>query len=221
MNNIVKKRLRQAKIVSTLIIAMPFTRCVILNGSLAQGKSKINSDIDILVICKFGKLYLARIFTIFVVWLTGLKRSSDEEKDHSGKICLNYYLTDNFLIIPHDRDEDTNKYCAQNYSQAIFLAGDGKIFNSFMEINIAWMKNYLENLEPRILDLKQKNKRRGMNRLKQLLEKVLSGKSGQWLEIKSKQLQIKRINRDSRIPDYPNFIVANDYEIRLHPPRKK
>lgn len=238
----IKKRFRVAKIISTLLFVMPFVRCVVLNGSLAQGKSNKNSDIDFLIICQSGRIFTARFLASSLVWLTGLKRSSSESKYHGGKICLNYYLTDEYLIIPHNRGDKMNKYCANNYSRSLLLAGDQLLFDKFMSLNMEWMEKYLisqkqkaktknqntkivsQNQEPKTnnleIDRRDKQSMGFCNlKLKDLFEKRLSGWCGNRLELYLKKIQLVRINRDPRTKKYPNLIVVNDNEMRFHPPK--
>lgn len=221
MDIITKKRLRHAKIVSTLIFMMPYVRCVILNGSLAQGKSKVSSDIDFLIICRRKRIFTARFFCMLITWISGLKRSSDESSDHSGLICLNYFMTDDNLIIPHNRSEEINKYCAQNYSQSILLKGDKKIFVEYLAKNILWMKKYLDKNRLESMASKIEKHGEGDYAKEKLLEKFLNKKFGDSLERIIKNIQIKRIQKDTRTVRYPQLIVINDKELRFHPPKKK
>ncbi len=222
-NKLIIKRLRRAKIVSTLIKAMPFVRCVLLNGSLAQGKSSYSSDIDLLIICKNSRIFTARFFSILAVWITGLKRSPNEAMEHSGMFCLNYFMTEDNLVIPHDREKSMNKYCAINYSNSLFMCGEAKIFIKFIENNIVWMQNYLsscelEKLVARLNIAKSKNKNFKDSRPR-FIEKLLSGKAGDRLEQNLKNLQVRRIKQDPRTQKYPQLIVVNDKELRFHPPK--
>lgn len=226
---LLKKRIRVAKIISTLLVGVPFVRCVVLNGSLAQGVSKKNSDIDFLVICKSGKIFTARFLSTFLVWLTALKRSSNESKYHGGKICLNYYLTDEYLIIPHNRKDDINRYCAENYSKSRFLAGDVELFEKFMKANDKWMKKYFQITSHKEQEINKSQTvviaRSSLNmqlnnlRIQQLFETLLSGNFGNRVESWLKRIQLDRINRDPRTKKYPDLIAANDKEMRFHPPK--
>ncbi len=220
MDIITKKRLRHAKIVSTLIDKMPFVKCVILNGSLASGESKITSDIDFLIICQRGRIFTVRFFSILATWITGLKRQSNENSNHSGLVCLNYFMTDDNLSIPNNRSYEVNKYCARNYSRSIILSGDKKIFANYLKKNIDWMKEYL-NIEE-IEEMRQKINYYELciNKKTKLIENVMSKKWGDKFENIIKNIQIKRIKNDPRTYKYPQLIVINNKELRFHPPKK-
>lgn len=221
LKKLYKRRLREAKIIATLLAKLPFVRCVILNGSLAQSKIKSKSDIDLLIIAKSGRIFMARSLCLFVVWLSGKKRSSNEQKSHAGRFCLNYFLTSDFLIIPHNREKKINKYCAENYSQSVLLAGDEELFNKFMQKNWSWMKKYLGIQK---LEFKSQNynvKVKNNDKKRAFSEKMLGGKFGDNLEQWLKKIQLKRINCDPRTAKYPDLIMANDQEMRFHPPKER
>jgi len=221
MDKLLKKRIRLTKLVSTLIYSMPFVSCVILNGSLAQGKINAQSDIDLLLISKKGRIFTARFFAVALVWIIGLKRSSDEKKFHGGKFCLNYFLSNNFLKIPHNREEKINRYCAENYSQAILVIGDDIVFKKFIDINIKWMKRYLKSQKTPIYREYpvKKSLLFFVNPIKKVSECLLGGNIGIKLEKLLKYFQLKKIMRDKRTSMYPDLIVVNDYEMRFHPPK--
>lgn len=222
MEELRKKRIRLIKNISPLIYLMPFVRCVILNGSMAQGKITRNSDIDLLIIVKNGHIFTARFFSVVTIWMIGLKRSSNEKKPHEGKFCLNYFLNDSYLMIPNNRGEKINKYCAENYSQSILVIGDEIVFNKFIEINMRWMKKYLKarkSIENKKYPV-NKSLIRILRFVKVTVEVILEGKIGAGLEKALKHFQIKKIMRDKRISMYPDLIVVNDREMRFHPPKK-
>lgn len=132
---LIKKRLSRARRIGNLISLLPFVRCVILNGSLAQGRSKESSDIDILIIAKNGRIFIARFFVNAFSSILGIKRSKDDSKSHAGKFCFNYFLTEDYLKIPVGRGEKIDEYCAQNYSASKFVAGDRGLFEKFLRAN--------------------------------------------------------------------------------------
>lgn len=212
---LVKIRLRHAKFISTLLACLPFVRAVVLNGSLAEGKSKAGSDIDLLIVARSGRIFTARFLSLLCVAATGLKRDSSPLADSRGKICLNYFLTDGFLIIPHHRGEEMNRYCAENYSKSLLLAGDREVFNKFMAMNAQWMGKYLRSQISNLIEPKQLKS----YKLRSWLEKLLSGKFGQQLENYLKSIQLHRIQNDPRTKSFPELIHADDREMRFHPPK--
>lgn len=217
IEKIYRRRLNKTKILSFFLVRLPFIRCVILNGSMATGEIKKSSDIDLLIIARKGRIFTARFLAVLLVLLAGQKRLNGRA-EHSGKFCLNYFLTDYSLIIPHNRSGEINKYCALNYSNSVLVAGDVEIFKNFVHQNIGWMARYTENYQFSIFDF-QKHLTPSTYFLKPLVEMFLSGWLGDQLEGLFKNIQITKINKDPRTQKYPDLIVVNDRELRFHPPK--
>lgn len=215
--NFIKKRLRSCTITSKVIARFPFVRCVILNGSLAAGTAKESSDIDILIVAKSRRIFTTRFFIISIASILGIKRSKEDGSDHSGKFCFNYFLTEDFLKIPTGRGEEIDRYCADNYSKSMFMAGNMELFKRFIEENGTLFSKY--NFKARTPNDNSKDANKGF--LQTLLELILGGRFGDWFERSVKNYQIKKIEKDSRTTRYPELIVYNDKELRFHPPSQK
>jgi hypothetical protein len=113
-------------------------------------------------------------------------------------------------------------YCAKNYSKSVLVWGDKKIFTKFFKVNESLFSKVPHSFSNLDEELQKYFPVRGsflMQRPKSVIEKLLSGRFGDWLELRLKSLQIKLINRDSRTAKYPKLIVCNDREARFHPPK--
>lgn len=216
-----KKAIKKLKIVSKMLICLPFVRCVILNGSLASGNFKESSDIDLLIVAKSGRIFTARFFTVGLVKILGLKRQRNSSKKYAGKFCLNYFLTEDYLEIPQDRGEQIDKYCAKNYSSSKFMAGDRHLFNKFILANKKLFCRYSYWNNCSMAAECKKNKKGIKNYFQILGEQAISGNLGNQLEQILKKIQLKTIKSDYRTRLHPDLIVCNDSELRFHPPKEK
>jgi predicted nucleotidyltransferase len=231
MNRLIQKRINKTKLVGRFLAHLPFVRCVILNGSLASGKSKPSSDIDILIIAKSGRVFTCRFFVNTIGTLLGIKRSKDDKRAHAGKFCFNYFLTENFLKIPTGRGEKVDKYCAENYSASKFVAGDYRLYEKFMKTNDELFKRYgcVSELSSRPipnpplggLEEGERSRHKWCRRflVSPMADVEMTRNIGDLLEKFLKNFQIKLINKDTRTKKYPNLIVFNDKELRFHPPK--
>lgn len=217
------KRLKKTALFCRFFCGTIFVRAILLNGSLAQGSAKESSDIDLLIIAQSHRLYTARFFLIILGFLTGQKRSKNENKGHTGKFCFNYFLADDFLKIPTGRGKVMDQYCADNYKNSVLVWGDGDIFARFLETNGAlFRQNTLiisDNYKKELNGYFPINHIKIFQLAKKAFEKLLSGTFGDRLEVKLKNIQIKQIERDERTKKYPDLIVYNDQEARFHPPK--
>ncbi len=213
-----KLRIRHLKAVATLLQLTPFLRCIMLNGSLAQGKIKLSSDIDLLMVAREGRIFTARFFASILTWLTSLKRSSNPKKDHSGKFCLNYFLTENFLVVPTGRGEKVDRYCAHNYSNSLMVWGKRDIYFNFINANRENWKKFLIRNKIQDTNIKQIQNRNKIKssipirtfhmgvRFRNIVEKMIGDRIEQYL----KSIQLKKIKVDNK------YVVANDKELRFH-----
>lgn len=138
MSNITKKYFLRAKIIAGLLAICPFVRAVFLNGSVSQGKAMEKSDIDFFIIVRKNRLYSGRFFVTGLVCLTGLRRYGNKI---AGRICLNRYQTDDYLIIsPQDKKN------AHHHSFTIILWARDDIGKRFISANV-WMKKFGFNIK--------------------------------------------------------------------------
>lgn len=233
-NIILKHRVNNLLILSKLLMLVPYLQCLALTGSMARGDTNITSDIDLMFIVKSGRIFTTRFIISAILYITGLKRGPKDVAAH-GKFCPNYYTTSNYLFTPMGRGEDMDRYCAENYSKSVFLGGDDKIFQRFLDKNRRnWQKylnysnysNEIPNPKSQIHDTCYMihdtfpiSAPRSFDRIRQTFERILSRKLGDRLEEILKRIQLKKINSDPRTKKYPDLIVANDKEMRAHPPK--
>lgn len=215
--NLVQNRLAKTDKIGKIICQLPFVRCVILNGSLASGTHKQESDIDILIIAKDGHVFTARFFVNLLATIFRIKRSKNDSKGHAGKFCFNYFLTESYLTINYPKERE--EYCAHNYSKSRFVAGDIKCYEMFMTTNDRLFKKHNchpERSEGSISSKILQSPRRPQNDKKKLLKYFFVD----WFEKWAKNYQIKKIESDPRTKKYPDHIVYNNKELRFHPSKK-
>jgi len=213
MNNhlLIKKRLRYTKFIGLIIARLPYIGCVILTGSLARGNANQNSDIDIMIIARAGRIFSARFFVNTFGTIFGMKRSKDETKNHAGKFCFNYFVSDNYLMLPTGRGEKIDRYCAEDYSRSKFMAGDYQLHEEFLYKNRKLFNQYGHSIK---LDrFTPTHQCVNINRQ----TPYTTSRFERWV----RQYQIRKIESDPITKKYPNLIVYNDKELRFHPPSLK
>jgi predicted nucleotidyltransferase len=123
-----------------LLIKFPYVRGIGISGSLSKNFADENSDIDLFIITKKNRLWIARTLMHLFKKLTFLVN-----KQHY--YCMNYYIDEQQLEIV-----EKNIYTAIEVVTLIPLQGDGA-FASFYSAN-AWTKDYLPNKVMRISSAK-------------------------------------------------------------------
>lgn len=135
-DKICAQKIKRSKRYIKLIKYLPFVRAIFLSGSVAVGYASENSDLDLLIVIKNKKIWLARLLIVFITFLFGIKRSSENPKKYKDKICLNHFITDKSLKIPFQ-----SIYTAQNYARLLPLYDEDSYYVKFYEQN-QWLKKY-------------------------------------------------------------------------------
>ena len=150
---LVEKRLRRNKIASLkikklrkivwLLRFIPFIRMIGITGRLSMKNTRNDSDWDLFVVLKKGKIWTGRTLLTVFVHLIGKRRHGEKIKD---RICLNYFITDESLKINiSERSFEVNLFSAGEYSFMIPLFGF-KAFRKF-QIRNSWIKDFKPNYE--------------------------------------------------------------------------
>jgi hypothetical protein len=196
----------KAKIMAQVLAMIPFVRMIGLTGSLAQGKANQNSDIDFMIVAEKGWIWTVRFLSTLLVILAGQRRSN---KKTAGKFCLNRYLTTVSLII-----YPQNHYHAQDYSLMVPLVDSGGIYDQYWRANY-WINQYCPfpkkyfPVGPNIIS----------RFIQKLTELIYQNVGGRYLEKKLGQWQKRKILNNPLTQLAPEKIVANDRELRFHPPK--
>jgi hypothetical protein len=197
------------------LAAVPFVRMIAVSGSLAQNNTRPQSDLDLFIITRAGRIWTARLGLLIVAQLLGRRRKYWDEQA-PDKICLNHYVTDATLLIdPAIR----NLYTAVLYKSLVPLLGR-EMWQKFQHANAAWLKHYLMYREAPTLPRRQQVRPwRVLLRLKRQLELLLLEAPGAWLERVARRMQ-RRVSLRHAEPGRSGRIVLSDGELAFHPDSK-
>jgi len=104
MIKIDEKSFERVKKWSFLMNSVPFLRGCFVCNSYAMGVSNENSDIDLFVVTKHGRLYTARFFMNFLFRIFGLRTYGENT---AGKFCLSFFVDEdnlNFTALAKRKD---------------------------------------------------------------------------------------------------------------------
>ncbi len=203
---------KKAKKIFWIMQITPFLKMVLVSGSLAMGNSKNESDIDLIITAKKGRIWTVRTFVTLLTSVLGARRHSNVTKN---KICLNHYITDKSLKIPFE-----SLYNAQSYVHLINIYDseeDKKIFKKFQEEN-KWIKKYARNYKPAELGgFRSIGRNKICELVSSFFEIILSGKLGDYLEKKLSEIQSGRIKKDKLYKKSGGRITIDDNQLEFHP----
>jgi hypothetical protein len=162
-NELARKSLQTAKKFSWIISKFPFTRSIMLSGSLSKDYMDRKSDIDFFIITEPGRLWLTR-------GLLALFKRLVLINSH-GFLCFNYFIDMKSLEI-----EEKNLYTAMETTTLIPVYGRD-LYGEFISKN-NWTKLHLPNVARHRTAFISENP----SYLKRFLERLLSGSFGEKLD---------------------------------------
>jgi len=113
----------------------PFLRGLVVSGSLAFSNTKAQSDIDLLVFTKKGRIWTCRTLLSLLLQILGQRRHGQVIEN---KICLNHYIAEGHLAVSLENISN-----AQLYSHLIPLTNFRNF--AFFQNQNAWMTKFLFN----------------------------------------------------------------------------
>jgi len=214
---IADQKWKKAKKIIRWLQIVPYLRMVAVSGSLALNNTQEESDIDILVIVRAGRIWLARFFVTVLLQLIGKRRHKKFTKD---RICLNHYITNKSLEIKF-----RSLYNAQTYAHMIpvleteqaHLPMRQGIYNKFQKAN-RWIKDYLVFWpEIEVKHFKTLLASSSLISIARAGEICLNNWFGDLLEKLSRKLQKSSIEKDPLTHKKGGRITTDDTQLEFHP----
>ena len=204
------RKWKKLKRVFRILSLVPYVRGIFVSGSLAMENSKDESDVDIIVVAKRGRIWTVRTLMTLLTFLLGVRRHGEKTRD---RICLNHYITDESLRIPFE-----SLYNAESYAHLLNVyLEDGKIFRRFQEEN-SWLGDYIFNYQVTELhSTRAVRKNKILAGLARIFERVLDGALGDGLEKIFSNIEGGRIRKDALFQKSGGRITIDDTQLEFHP----
>lgn len=192
-----------------LFSLIPHIDFVCVAGSCALQNVHENSDFDVIIGCRTGRIFTVRFFAICIFNMFGIRRTRiDHTTDARNKICLNHFVTlSSYTLAPPYHAQW--RYLYRNLIPLI--VHNAKSWEAFLDANRSWTK--LHNV---FLDMRTHET--SSHVLKNIFEYIGSGAFGNYFEKIIKKIQIARITRAlCTTPCIDPRICYTDHELEFHP----
>lgn len=206
------EKLKRVRSIVRRLRWLPFLKAVFISGSVAVGHPKPESDIDLLVVVKAGRIWLTRVLVDRAAFIMGRKRRGFLTRDRA---CLNHYITDEHLTI-----QFPSLYNAVTYKHLLPIWEAGReagLLAKFYTAN-AWLKDFLftpPRLKP---DYRWQINSQGVSpNIRNILEYLLTGRFGNFLERSLGRWQKRRIEADPRTHRPGGRVKADHTQLEFHP----
>lgn len=195
---------------------LPYVRMIGVTGSLALNNTRRESDLDLLIIVKRGRIWTARFFILLVTQLTGRRRKY-WDREAPDKICLNHYITDDAMIMSPDIH---SLYTAVLYNLTVPLTGR-KTYQLWRDENGAWLKRWLMYpVAPLLSSRHAVSVPAYFGRMKGWVEGFLSEPIGELLESGMEKMQRRVIWRHKQ-SGWDRRVHVSSQELAFHPNSKE
>lgn len=195
-----------------------FVECVFAAGSMALGNVHKDSDFDVIVAVRTGRMFTARFCAYVIFGMFGWRRNKlDHDKSASDKLCFNHFVTRRGyrLAPPHQ------EYWRNLYRNLVPIFGPTALISFFFEANRDWA-----GVAPDCPD-DLRHQYRNSSFFKKTIEFLLGGFFGDQAEKILKTMQVKKIERSLKThrSGWQPRIKYTDDELEFHfhplaPPRQ-
>lgn len=223
---------------------IPFVDFALAAGSMATGNVKPDSDFDVIVGARAGRIFTARFFSVLVFGIFGWRRRkmhlapqtnadstqtnaeisavsvSSQRDSASDKVCLNHFVTEKSYRL----SGPYNAYWQRLYQNLVPLFGEPEKINDFFAANADWVLETKDIARPRVLRCRYIDDLRHCYHRKAWIAKIAERfLLCDWIEKFLRRIQISKIEQSLK-SDKPGFeprIKYNDDELEFHPDTKR
>ncbi|NCN53120.1 hypothetical protein GW950_01500 [Candidatus Wolfebacteria bacterium] len=194
---------------------IPFIDFVFVAGSMAMGGVKDDSDFDVIIGARWGRIFLVRFLCYLTFNLLGLRAKHIDnapEEEYKNKFCFNHFITVNsYKLSP-----PYNNYWKNLYKSLVPIFGKPEEIQKFYDANAQWMG------ERRIYKEDKRHLYKEKTTAQKFREQILSGVFGEMAENFTKKIQLERIKKNlKKTGKYKPRIIYNDDELEFHPHTKR
>jgi len=187
---------------------IPYVFGVFASGSLAISNTDELSDLDVLIIVRPSRIWLARIFILTALSLFGVRRKGTD-KIAPDKICPNHFITRTSLNIPFK-----SIYTAQTYCNLVpIYLRSSEIIEEFKRAN-DWVIKFIFKwnipAEPMV-------KRGWPEMLAAAAETIFNSRLGNFFEGLARRKQSLRISQNPVTKESGGRVVFSDEQLEFHP----
>ncbi len=185
---------------------IPFVEFVIASGSMAIGNVNRDSDFDVLVGVKRGRIFTTRYLINFVFSILRSRRLDDHEGTSPDKLCFNHFVTEQSFA-----KEPFNFYRAELYRHMVPIYGSREALETFFTVN-AWSG---AGPEKNMRDLRFREQQ--PNVIRSIVGFILGGAFGDLIERKILgSIARKRLSTYVTGKEEGGRVVISEQELEFH-----
>ena len=139
-SQLVGRKRRKARRWARWLVRLPYVEGVFAYGSLATGHASKESDLDVFVVLRDGRIFTGRLLVSFFLEMFGARRTATKVEN---QVCLNHFVVERALEFPK---EYRSPFSAWLWARMFPLAvRDPSLPDRFYEAN-KWVTDYFPNI---------------------------------------------------------------------------
>ncbi len=217
-HNTAHKRWKKALKLIGWISDVPFLKLVAMCNMFPIDTPKPESDIDIVIVAKHGRIWFVRLIVTLLIAMTGQWR----HKKIAGKLCLSFFMSDEHLDMQKLYKEkniwlDNDPYLYNWLAVATPIYDRDDTAQKFFTAN-AWVKKYIpQSFTYDPVDLRRVKRSLIARGWQNFWEFVLAGKFGDFVEkaVRKLQSEYMKARGDQEWLRNPN-VVRSDEVLKFH-----
>jgi len=221
-----ERKWRRARSTAAALSLVPFVTSVSVANTVATGTARQESDVDLLITVKPGRMWTARLLATGVAFAMGRFRHGPRVAD---RMCLSFYLADNALALAPLALDGDDPYLA-HWAGSLGTIWERRPERGSDDAGSLGQRLFAANpwitqLMPNLLPQQPSDRRRApatvdrlTTPLRRLAERVLSGARGGKLEQRLRARQLHRMGKPAptEIRTATQHIVISDSVLKFH-----
>lgn len=201
---IAEKFWNRVKLYGQYMRAVPFVKMIAVCNNLAYDNPTEQSDIDLFIVVKPGRMWLARLAITLILQFYGVRRHGDKV---AGRFCLSFFVTEKKLDMSQLELKPEDPYLAYWVKNLTPVYGE-EMYETFKKTNENWLQTYglqFSNDRKRHMYLYHERK------TKRFTEWVFNRYLGDFMEwILKKTFKRKTLKSKARLGANSHVIVTDD-----------
>jgi hypothetical protein len=194
---------------------VPFVRMIAGSGSLTYNNTHPDSDLDLFIVVRHGRIWTARLLLLTLAQLMGRRRKYWNVKA-PDTLCLNHYVTDTTLLIS---PEIQTIYTAMQYIHFTVLSGEA-LYQRFLVTNRDWLKQWVTyRVLPAVPSVYATATSPLFYKVRYFFEQWLTEPIGDLVERVAERVQRRTIARHTT-PGRAGRVMVSGEELAFHPDSK-
>jgi hypothetical protein len=204
-----EKLWNRTKLYGSYMRSVPFVEMIAVCNNLAYNNASDQSDIDLFIVVKPGRMWMARLFLTALLHFHGVRRHGSHTV---GRFCLSFFITSNSLNLEKLQIKPEDPYLAFWMIQLKPIYGEA-VYRRFKSENEPWLKNYglhFQKEESLAFDSGK------APRVKTALEWILGGRFGDAIENFLKNTLKRKTLSSMKELGPKSSVIVNDSMLKFH-----